>query len=77
MEQRQTRSTSLDTWSPEQLKKMVFGGNNTFEAKYTSRAANLYRRILAEEVAKAMAEETTSGLPLSVPVSLSRLLVLS
>lgn len=65
---------------------MVFGGNNRarvffkqqgwidcdymFEAKYTSRAANLYRQILANEVAKAMAEETTTGLP-SSPVATS------
>ncbi|VVA90180.1 unnamed protein product [Arabis nemorensis] len=76
-------STSLDSWRPEQLMAMMFGGNNRaqvffkqhgwidgsnyyiFEAKYTSRAAYLYRQVLANEVAKAMAEETTTGLPSS------------
>lgn len=66
------RSTNLDSWSPEQLKTMSFGGNNrahTFfkqhgwtdggkiEAKYTSRAAELYRQILAKEVAKSSADD--------------------
>lgn len=60
---------------------MVFGGNNRaqvffkqhgwtdggkIEAKYTSRAADLYRQILSKEVAKSMAEE--AGLP-SSPVA--------
>lgn len=60
---------------------MSFGGNNRaqvffkqhgwtdggkIEAKYTSRAADLYRQILSKEVAKSMAEEV--GLP-SSPVS--------
>ncbi|CAA7036134.1 unnamed protein product [Microthlaspi erraticum] len=36
-----------------------------FESKYTSRAANSYRRILAKEVAEAMAEEATTGPPSS------------
>lgn len=63
----------------------MFGGNNRaqvffkqhgwtdggkIEAKYTSRAADLYRQILAKEVAKAIAEETTTGLPVS-PVAAS------
>lgn len=67
-----SRSTNLDSWSPEQLKMMSFGGNNRaqvffkqhgwtdggkIEAKYTSRAADLYRQILSKEVAKSMAEE--------------------
>ncbi|KAM3734548.1 hypothetical protein ACB098_10G023900 [Castanea mollissima] len=75
------RSTNLDSWTPEQLKMMSFGGNNRaqvffkqhgwtdggkIEAKYTSRAADLYRQILSKEVAKSMAEEV--GLP-SSPVS--------
>ncbi|XP_040986198.1 probable ADP-ribosylation factor GTPase-activating protein AGD8 [Juglans microcarpa x Juglans regia] len=75
------RSTNLDSWTPEQLKMMTFGGNNRaqvffkqhgwtdggkIEAKYTSRAADLYRQILSKEVAKSLAEET--GLP-SSPVS--------
>ncbi|XP_052170676.1 probable ADP-ribosylation factor GTPase-activating protein AGD8 [Diospyros lotus] len=70
------RSTNLDSWTPEQLKMMSFGGNNRaqvffkqhgwtdggkIEAKYTSRAADLYRQILAKEVAKSSAEEV--GLP--------------
>ncbi|KAK7317779.1 hypothetical protein RJT34_02297 [Clitoria ternatea] len=69
------RSTNLDSWSPEQLKLMSFGGNNRaqvffkqhgwtdggkIEAKYTSRAAELYRQILSKEVAKSMAEEVGS-----------------
>ncbi|EOY23992.1 ADP-ribosylation factor GTPase-activating protein AGD8 [Theobroma cacao] len=75
------RSTNLDSWSLEQLRMMVFGGNNRaqvffkqhgwtdggkIEAKYTSRAADLYRQILSKEVAKSMAEE--AGLP-SSPVA--------
>lgn len=77
------RSTNLDSWTPEQLKMMSFGGNNRaqvffkqhgwtdggkIEAKYTSRAADLYRQILSKEVAKSMAEE--AGLP-SSPISSS------
>ncbi|KAL5724372.1 GTPase-activating protein 8 [Ranunculus cassubicifolius] len=72
------RSTNLDSWTPEQLKMMSFGGNNRaqvffkqhgwsdggkIEAKYTSRAADLYRQILSKEVAKSVAEE--AGLPSS------------
>ncbi|CAN7109091.1 probable ADP-ribosylation factor GTPase-activating protein AGD8 [Brassica rapa] len=73
------RSTNLDSWSPEQLRTMMFGGNNRaqvffkqhgwtdggkIEAKYTSRAADLYRQILAKEVAKAISQEdTTNALP--------------
>eukprot|EP00252_Welwitschia_mirabilis_P013058 TRINITY_DN28876_c0_g1_i1.p1 TRINITY_DN28876_c0_g1~~TRINITY_DN28876_c0_g1_i1.p1 ORF type:complete len:407 (-),score=97.70 TRINITY_DN28876_c0_g1_i1:260-1480(-) len=63
------RSTNLDSWSPEQLMIMSFGGNGrgqTFfkqhgwtdggkiESKYTSRAAELYRQLLAKEVAKCL-----------------------
>ncbi|KAJ4899982.1 putative ADP-ribosylation factor GTPase-activating protein AGD8 [Raphanus sativus] len=70
------RSTNLDSWSPEQLRTMMFGGNNRahvffkqhgwtdggkIEAKYTSRAADLYRQILAKEVAKAIAEDLPSS----------------
>ncbi|CAA7036761.1 unnamed protein product [Microthlaspi erraticum] len=69
------RSTSLDSWNPKQLRAMMFGGNKraqvffkqhgwtdggTVEAKYTSRAADLYRQILAKE---AIAQDTSSGLP--------------
>ncbi|PSR89240.1 ADP-ribosylation factor GTPase-activating protein [Actinidia chinensis var. chinensis] len=72
------RSTNLDSWTPEQLKIMSFGGNNRaqvffkqhgwtdggkIEAKYTSRAAELYRQLLAKEVAKSSVEE--AGLPSS------------
>lgn len=75
------RSTNLDSWSIEQLKMMMFGGNNRaqvffkqhgwtdggkIEAKYTSRAADLYRQILSKEVAKSVAED--AGLP-SSPVA--------
>ncbi|XP_057976271.1 probable ADP-ribosylation factor GTPase-activating protein AGD8 [Malania oleifera] len=78
------RSTNLDSWSPEQLKMMSFGGNNRaqvffkqhgwtdggkIEAKYTSRAADLYRQLLAKEVAKSAVEDT--GLPSSPVVSQS------
>ncbi|KAK0589004.1 hypothetical protein LWI29_008387 [Acer saccharum] len=76
------RSTNLDSWSVEQLKMMMFGGNNRaqaffkqhgwtdggkIEAKYTSRAADLYRQILSKEVAKSMAEE--ASLPSSPPIA--------
>ncbi|XP_058085774.1 probable ADP-ribosylation factor GTPase-activating protein AGD8 [Magnolia sinica] len=69
------RSTNLDSWSPEQLKMMSFGGNNRaqvffkqhgwtdggkIEAKYTSRAADLYRQLLSKEVAKSVSEEIVS-----------------
>ncbi|KAG6428414.1 hypothetical protein SASPL_112665 [Salvia splendens] len=75
------RSTNMDSWTPEQLKLMYFGGNNRaqvffkqhgwsdggkIEAKYTSRAAELYRQLLAKEVAKSNAEE--AGFP-SSPVA--------
>ncbi|KAE8724159.1 putative ADP-ribosylation factor GTPase-activating protein AGD8 [Hibiscus syriacus] len=78
------RSTNLDSWSPEQLKMMIYGGNNRaqvffkqhgwsdggkIEAKYTSRAADLYRQLLSKEVAKSMAEE--AGLPTSPVASQS------
>lgn len=67
------RSTNLDSWSPEQLKMMIFGGNNRAhvffkqhgwtnggktEAKYASRSAELYRQILSKEVAKSVAEDS-------------------
>ncbi|XP_059641143.1 probable ADP-ribosylation factor GTPase-activating protein AGD8 [Cornus florida] len=78
------RSTNLDSWTPEQLKVMSFGGNNRaqvffkqhgwtdggkIEAKYTSRAAELYRQLLSKEVAKSSKEE--AGLPSSPVVSQS------
>ncbi|XP_057511160.1 probable ADP-ribosylation factor GTPase-activating protein AGD8 [Actinidia eriantha] len=67
------RSTNLDSWTPEQLKMMSFGGNNRaqvffkqhgwtdggkIEAKYTSRAAELYRQLLTKEVAQSSVEDT-------------------
>ncbi|KAL0927544.1 hypothetical protein M5K25_001722 [Dendrobium thyrsiflorum] len=78
------RSTNLDSWSPEQLKLMIFGGNNRahvffkqhgwtdggkIEAKYTSRAAELYRQLLSKEVAKSSTDDT--GLPSSPSASQS------
>lgn len=71
----------MDSWTPEQLKMMSFGGNNRaqvffkqhgwtdggkIEAKYTSRAAELYRQLLSKEVAKSIAED--AGIP-SSPVA--------
>ncbi|KAL5973870.1 hypothetical protein ACLOJK_030528 [Asimina triloba] len=64
-------STNLDSWGPEQLRMMILGGNNRaqvffkqhgwsdggkIEAKYTSRAAELYRQLLSKEVVKCMSE---------------------
>ncbi|KAK4486527.1 hypothetical protein RD792_009210 [Penstemon davidsonii] len=75
------RSTNLDSWTPEQLKLMSFGGNNRaqiffkqhgwndggkIEAKYTSRAAELYKQLLSKEVAKSNVVE--AGIP-SSPVA--------
>ncbi|XP_060207599.1 probable ADP-ribosylation factor GTPase-activating protein AGD9 [Lycium barbarum] len=66
------RSTNLDSWTPEQLKMMYFGGNNRAQvffkqhgwndggktdSKYTSRAADLYRQLLSKEIAKSNAED--------------------
>ncbi|VVB08182.1 unnamed protein product [Arabis nemorensis] len=80
------RSTNLDSWSPEQLRTMMFGGNNRaqvffkqhgwndggkIEAKYTSRAADLYRQTLVKEVAKTMAEDTGLSMLSSVATSQS------
>lgn len=72
------RSTNLDSWTPEQLKMMSFGGNSRaqvffrqhgwngdgkVEAKYTSRAAELYKQLLSKEVAKSMSEEAALSAP--------------
>ncbi|KAJ1296132.1 hypothetical protein BS78_01G276000 [Paspalum vaginatum] len=80
------RSTNLDSWTPEQLKMMVYGGNNRaqsffkqhgwtdggkIEAKYTSRAADLYRQLLAKEVAKNSTEDGSNSWP-SSPVAASQ-----
>ncbi|RZC48158.1 hypothetical protein C5167_041097 [Papaver somniferum] len=66
------RSTNLDSWTPEQLKMMSFGGNGralTFfkqhgwtdgeksETKYKSRAAELYKQLLSKEVTKSASED--------------------
>lgn len=63
---------------------MIFGGNNRaqvffkqhgwndggkIEAKYTSRAAELYKQLLSKEVAKSLKEE--AGLPVSPVASQS------
>eukprot|EP00850_Spirogloea_muscicola_P016059 SM000128S26192 [mRNA] locus=s128:31828:34409:+ [translate_table: standard] len=65
---RRRRSTTLDSWTVDQLKMMAFGGNGRariffkqhgwtdggkIEAKYTSRAAELYKQLLSKEVAKS------------------------
>lgn len=70
------RSTNLDSWTPDQLKMMSFGGNNRaqvffkqhgwtdggkIEAKYTSRAAELYKQLLSKEVAKSSAEAAAAA----------------
>lgn len=62
------RSTTLDSWTSDQLKMMAFGGNGRarvffkqhgwtdggkIESKYTSRAAELYKQLLAKEVSKS------------------------
>ncbi|KAF8369774.1 hypothetical protein HHK36_032204 [Tetracentron sinense] len=51
------RSTNLDSWTPEQLKMMNFGGNNRAQ------------QILSKEVEKSVVEEV--GLPSSPAVSQS------
>ncbi|EAY92635.1 hypothetical protein OsI_14379 [Oryza sativa Indica Group] len=74
------RSTNLDSWTPDQLKMMAFGGNNRahaffkqhgwtdggkVDAKYTSRAAELYRQILQKEVAKSSADNVLPSSPVA------------
>jgi ADP-ribosylation factor GTPase-activating protein 2/3 len=78
------RSTTLDSWSEDQLQLMSQGGNQrarTFfkqhgwdevgsdkiEAKYTSRAAQLYRKQLEKDVIKALKGETAVGAAASSP----------
>lgn len=66
------RSTDLDSWSPDQLKTMILGGNNRahiffkqhgwtdggkIEAKYKSRAAELYRQLLSKEATKCSMDD--------------------
>ncbi|XP_002978939.2 probable ADP-ribosylation factor GTPase-activating protein AGD8 [Selaginella moellendorffii] len=70
------RSTILDSWSQEHLKLMDFGGNaraQTFfkqhgwtesgknESKYKSRAADLYRQLLAKEAAACNGRSSTNS----------------
>ena len=64
------RSTTLDSWNQDQLRVMSCGGNGRarvffkqygwteggrIESKYISRAAELYRQLLAKEVSKGVA----------------------
>uniref|UniRef100_A0A7N0U4X1 Arf-GAP domain-containing protein n=2 Tax=Kalanchoe fedtschenkoi TaxID=63787 RepID=A0A7N0U4X1_KALFE len=78
------RSTNLDSWTAEQLKMMIHGGNHRgqvffkqhgwtdggkIEAKFTSRAADLYRQLLAKEVAKSTIEDPGFASPLGSPSS--------
>nr|KYP66408.1 putative ADP-ribosylation factor GTPase-activating protein AGD8 [Cajanus cajan] len=73
-----TLSSNVDSWNQEQLRMMSFGGNNRarfffkqhgwtdggkLEAKYTSRAAELYKQILSKEVSKSIIEEASSQSP--------------
>ncbi|KAI5059159.1 hypothetical protein GOP47_0025478 [Adiantum capillus-veneris] len=75
------RSTNLDSWTQEQLKLMSVGGNGRaglffkqhgwteggkIEAKYTSRAADLYRQLLVKDVAKSVSGFSS---PVAVPES--------
>ncbi|KAH6557180.1 hypothetical protein KP509_1Z130300 [Ceratopteris richardii] len=75
-------STNLDTWSQDQLRLMSIGGNGRagvffkqhgwteggkIESKYTSRAADLYRQLLAKDAAKS--SNPLSSSPASVPDS--------
>lgn len=74
------RSTNLDSWTTDQLKMMTFGGNGRarvffkqhgwtdggkIESKYTSRAADLYRQLLAKEVAKSNVVVSATPVPSS------------
>jgi ADP-ribosylation factor GTPase-activating protein 2/3 len=73
----------LDSWIQEQLKMMVYGGNNRaraffkqhgwtdggkIEAKYTSRGAGLYQQLLAKEVARRSTDDGNNSWP-SSPVA--------
>ncbi|KAG0560554.1 hypothetical protein KC19_10G189400 [Ceratodon purpureus] len=77
------RSTTLDSWNQDQLKLMSLGGNGRarvffkqhgwtdggrIESKYISRASDLYRQLLAKEVAKSVAAGASFAQPAS-PVS--------
>ncbi|KAF5832669.1 hypothetical protein DUNSADRAFT_11377 [Dunaliella salina] len=73
------RSTTLDSWSTEQLKLMAIGGNqkarhffkqhgwdeigsDKIQAKYTSRAAQLYRAMLEKEMSKLTPQAAVAAL---------------
>ncbi|XP_024370893.1 probable ADP-ribosylation factor GTPase-activating protein AGD8 isoform X2 [Physcomitrium patens] len=75
------RSTTLDSWNQDQLKLMSLSGNGRahaffkqhgwieggrVEAKYTSRVADLYRQLLAKEVAKSV-DSATCSIPQKSP----------
>ncbi|XP_023735377.1 probable ADP-ribosylation factor GTPase-activating protein AGD9 [Lactuca sativa] len=81
------KSTDLDSWTPNQLKMMSFGGNNRaqvffkqhgwtdggeIEAKYTSRAAELYKQLLSKEDAKSHAEVAANSFPSSLVETLDK-----
>ncbi|RZC74181.1 hypothetical protein C5167_049656 [Papaver somniferum] len=70
---RTMRSVNLDSWTPEQLKMMSFGGNGcalTFfkqhgwtdgeKSKYKSRAAELYKQLFSKEVTKIAVEDSAN-----------------
>lgn len=75
-----TRSTTLDSWNQDQLRVMSCGGNGRarvffkqhgwteggrIESKYISRAAELYRQLLAKEVSKGAAAAASLAQPSS------------
>lgn len=79
------RSTTLDTWTTDQLKLMALGGNqrarqffkqhgwdeigaDKIEAKYTSRAAQLYRSTLEKEASKMTSLYGTPSVPEPVAI---------
>lgn len=82
------RSTTLDTWTQEQLQIMAVGGNgrarqffkqhgwqdtgaDKIEAKYTSRAAALYRQTLAREAANYESSQAGAASPADVASSVA------
>lgn len=82
------RSTTLDTWTPKQLKMMQLGGNgrgrqffkehgwtelgsDKIEAKYSSRAAQLYRNLLEKEVNRLRDDGEGETEPVESPVMAS------
>eukprot|EP00252_Welwitschia_mirabilis_P017205 TRINITY_DN3816_c0_g1_i1.p1 TRINITY_DN3816_c0_g1~~TRINITY_DN3816_c0_g1_i1.p1 ORF type:complete len:409 (-),score=107.59 TRINITY_DN3816_c0_g1_i1:398-1624(-) len=80
------RSTNLDTWTAEQLRLMICGGNGRaqlffkqhgwnddgeIESKYKSRAAELYKQLLVKEAAKSAPPPASPALPESPKMSSS------